>query len=479
MPYTPLPPEKLRRAIRVNLLAGALGMPWFAVAVGMPLILWLEWLDARGWQIGLIVAIQQLSVFFQLPSALLSERLPRHKTLWAVLAIPHRLLWIAPAILSVTLASVQPDAVIYIMMGVVALSGALGAAPTPLWYCWMGRLIPDSISGRFWGVRQATVMASFMVSMLVVGLYLDRAIIDHAAEAFAWVFGVSALLGVLDIFVHMNVPEPPIPRADIPEKSPTLRARLRVMRAHPDFMRFCFGMGAVMFAIGISGSFIPIYLKHDFAFSYSEQAMLPVCSALGTILAGLTLGRVIDRVGARSVVIGLIMIAPCTTFGWYFLHDGVWTMGGMDFRQALVVAIGIHLAGGVAYGGIGVCQLQMLSRLVPPTQRLFGTAFFWAMVGLLAALAPLIGGGVMDLMERHPIPLHLPGGHPVSFFQVLILLHILAMWTLALPLFRKLTLPPGGQPLRHHILSMIPGNAFRALVNTTTGSLSSPPSEEE
>lgn len=450
--------------------AGAIGMPWVAVALGMPFILWLEWTGARGWQIGLLVTIQQLMVVFQLPSAILTERRAQHKRLWASLAIPHRLLWMVPGFLSLGVAPVARENSVYIMMLIVAISGALGAAPVPLWFCWMGRLIPPTVSGRFWGTRQAVVMAAFMASMLAVGFFMDQAMMRDAARGFACLFILVALLGALDIVVHLGVPEPE--NQDIPQDSPSLPERLRRTLRHRDYLRFCAGMGSVMFALGLIGSFIPVYLKRDFNFTFAEQAILPVCNAAGTLCAGLVLGRLIDRIGSRPVVIGLIGLAPLTAAGWFGLTDGTWLLFGWPLRQVLVIAVLIHLCGGFLYGGIAICQLQMVTRFVPAGQKLFGTALFWVLIGLFAATGPLMGGMVLDLFERYPIPLRLPGGRAMAFFHVLLLFHVAVMWLIALPQFRRLAIPRGERPLRHHILSIIPGNSFRAVVNTMVGPLS-------
>ena len=457
----------------LNMGAGTLGMVWVSVVFGMPFILWLEWLGARAWQIGLMVTIQQLCVLFQLPSAVWCERMRRHKTLWAMLAVPHRLLWIVPGVLSLTLVPDRPELAVYLVMVTVAVSGALGAMPVPLWFCWMGRLIPPAISGRFWGTRQAVVLAGFICSMLLVGNYLDAAMARDAARGFAWVFIIAAVCGASEILIHLGVPEPD--NTEIPARTLSMQERLRIIRRHPDFLRFVLGMGALMFSIGLIGSFIPVHLKRTFAFSFAHQAWLPVFNGVGMMVSGLVLGRLIDRVGSRSVLIGLIILGPCTTFAWFFLHQGYWMLHDWPIRQALVVAIVIHLTGGFFYGGMGVCQLQMLQRFVPAEQRLFGTAFFWVSLGLLAASAPLLAGAIVDYVDAHPPGIRLPGGQPLGFFHILVTLHILAMWLLALPLLRGLAVSPGERPLRQHILSIIPGNSFRAVANTGMGPISSPP----
>jgi len=472
-----LPPDQLRRAMRYNMIAGSLGMPWLAVALGMPLILWLEWIGARGWQIGLIVTIQQLMVIFQIPSAMLAERMVRHKNVWATLAIPHRLLWLVPAILSLTLAQDHPQAAIYIMMGCVAVSGALGAAPTPLWFCWMGRLIPPEISGQFWGKRQAICMAMFMIAILIIGITLNHGESRNPALAFAWVFAIVSLLGVIDIIVHyFGVPEPP--NTDIPVRKLSLRERLTILFAQRNYMRFCFGMGVTMFAVGLSGSFIPVYLKRYYEFTYVHQSLMPVFGSIGAILAGLTLGRMIDRVGSRAVLLALVFAGPLSGTGWIFMTSDMAVVGSFSIPKALFVASGVHVIGGFLYGGIGVCQLQMVHGLTPPGQRLFGTAFFWVMIGLIAALGPLAGGSIVDFFDEHPLTLTLPTGDPVAFFHVLVLLHALVIWLIAFPLLRGLRLSDGEQQLRHHIMSIIPGNAFRAVVNTVAGPISSSPDAE-
>ena len=94
MPATPppaaLPESELRRAMRLNICAGSVGMVWGAVAFGLPLPLFMEAIGASGQQLGAVGALRQLAMLGQIPAAFFVERMARRKPFWAGVSALHR-----------------------------------------------------------------------------------------------------------------------------------------------------------------------------------------------------------------------------------------------------------------------------------------------------------------------------------------------------------------------------------------------------
>src|SRR5690242_17014311 len=89
----------IQSGLRLSMTASAIGMAWVATALGIPLILMLQSLGASGVLIGMATTIQQIAMVAQIPSSYFVENLTERKKIWGALAIPHRFLWIIPAVL--------------------------------------------------------------------------------------------------------------------------------------------------------------------------------------------------------------------------------------------------------------------------------------------------------------------------------------------------------------------------------------------
>ena len=137
----PLSDREVRRGLRLNIIAGCLGMTWVAVALNMPYTMLLDALGANGVLQGLSSTIIQLTLAIQIPGALFLESLRSRKAAWGIIAIIHRMIWFIPAYI----AWLHPAAPIgaHFVVVVAALSMALGNFAAAAWHSWMADLVPE------------------------------------------------------------------------------------------------------------------------------------------------------------------------------------------------------------------------------------------------------------------------------------------------------------------------------------------------
>lgn len=460
----------VRRGLRLNMLAGTLGVGWMAMTVSLPLTMLLETLGAGGTLMGLSVTVQQLAMAVQIPAALWVERLKRRKRFWASLAIPHRLLWLGPALL-LFFPSVSPQTVVALTLVAVTLSSIMAHATVPAWFSWMADLVPPESSGRFWGLRQSVTTAAFVTAMIATGWILDKA---EGLNGFKTVFILGALLGTADILVHLGVPEP------APHRHPhrrALRERLKAPWRNPDFVWLTLAMGAWAFSASLHASFTPVYLKRTFGIEYRHLVLLPVAGALSAILSGIPLGKAIDRLGARGLGVLLMLLGPALAFFWFLLYPGNLTLGPLTLPSPIAVLLLSHVLAGGLYAGIGLCQIHLVNTLTARDGRTLAMAMHWSTVGALAALGPLFGGGVMDAWTRHSETFITPWGASFTFFQALVIIHVLLAWGLAIPLLRRVKTRAGECSARMILAGLRTGNPFRPLFPTAGGYLNTLPPE--
>ncbi|MFZ4775438.1 MAG: MFS transporter [Terrimicrobiaceae bacterium] len=457
--------RELVHSMRLSVLAGCLGMLWMSLSVGLPLTMFMQAIGASGVMIGLLGTVRLMSMAAQIPGAMLCEHLGSRKRVWATLAVTHRALWVVPALFALFWAPDQHWVPLAVLT-VIALSEVLGNASGAPWISWMTDLVPSKKSGSFWGTRQSIIMA-----VSVLGLWLAGYILDHYQTAgesridlhgFAVVFGLAAFLGVSDIIVHLGVREPrPSPADQAASQFERMLSPLR----NRDFRQLTLAIGIWNMGFAMVATFGVVYLKKDFGLSYSELAALTVAGAVGAVVTGYFMGKLIDRLGARISAALLFLTAPLTMLGYFFLNTSRIHWGAFEISQATLVIFSISIVGGALFSGIGLCQLRLIGMLSIPSGRTMWMAVHSCLVGLLAAMGPVIGGVIMDRFAAHPWYFILPGGSPFSFYQAQILLFFFVTWAVALPLLLSTRTPVAEMPFNSAVSEMLLTNPLQVLRN--------------
>ena len=449
----PITAARVRRGLRINMGVGALGMVWFALALGMPLTMFMERLGARDVTIGMVVTVQWLAMVMQIPSALVAERLANRKRYWGILATLHRLLWFLPPLIPALFPSGGSMAG-WAMLALVTASSLLAHASAAPWFSWMADLIPERQRNRFWARRQSLTQGAFLVAMGFGGWILDRYSGPDAAGAgflgFRIVFVLAAVAGVADILIHLLVPEPSPAPAALGEG---LSKRLRKPFADPDFLWLTLAFGAWSFGLGLIGSFGFLYLRRTFHASYTHLAAFTVCAALGTVVASPLWGKVMDHVGERTFALGMFAVAPLFGLQWFLLPTGSLSfglplLGAVSIPAAVLQVCVVGILSGGFYTGAPLAQMVLTSAVTKKEGRTLAMAMHWTLVGALGAAGPAVGGWIMDWTANHPMPWQLPTGPPLAGFHVLVLAHMLISWLIALPLLARTRPHHGSLPVR-------------------------------
>lgn len=455
--------RRLRSGLRTSVLASVLGMFWVAVAFGVTTTMFMEALGVSGVMIGAAVTVQQLAMVVQIPAALFAERLSTRKWFWAIMASAHRLVWLLPPLLPFIFRHDLQRAAIW-MLCILALSALLAHAATASWMSWMADLVPDAMKGRFWGRRQGATVMALLVATAFIGWLLDRFPAPSpqggSFTGFAIAFILAAGFGTADILVHCLVPEP---KPTVDTSGRRLWHRLLAPLQERDFRWLTLSMGSWTFSVGMVGSFGMVYLKRQFDASYLALTAIAIAASLGTTAVGPLWGRMMDRLGPRAF--GGIMLFTAPLFGliWFLVDDSLialpWFGGGRHVPQPVFIIFFSSLAAGAFYSGVALCHFNLGGVLAPRQGRTVAMAMHWTLVGLMGAMGPICGGRLMDALAGKELPLTLPTGEPMAFFHVLVVLHILSVWLIALPLFTRISKRDIGELS----LRSLVGNPLRAL----------------
>jgi len=457
--------EDIRSGLKLVSLCGSFAFVWLAIAVGMPLTMFLEFIGASGLQIGMVVAAQQLPLALQIPAALVVERMPSRKPSWFVLALAHRVLWFVAAIVPFTLGVSQ--AAVWTIIAMVAVSFILGQMSSPMWQGWMADLVPSTVSARFWGVRLSVQMAFFLAAVWGSGVALDafRAR-GETLYGFALLFGISAVFGTLDILLHLRVPEP------APQPPPPLKIaeRFKEILKCRDFVLLTSGLCAWYAGVSLLGVFTPICLKRDFSMNYTEISLFIMTASLGTVLLGVPLGKLGSRFGSRPLCAICMFVAPALMLMWFFVSPLPMDVklpffGAVEMPSALIMMLPFQLISGGLYACVGLFQFHLAGLHTKREGRTLWMASHWCPIGICSAASPLLGGFLMDFFSAHPMKIILPRGCPLNFYHVLLVLAALIAWGGALLLLK---MKKGGTEftLEEIFRTMFAGNPFRAVMSS-------------
>ncbi len=443
--------RELQISMRRNIAAGVLGNVWTVAVYGLPLPLFMQAIQATGFQLGLMGAVRQAAMFAQLPSAFFVEGLHRRKPFWAAVAIVHRALWLVPAFLPLVWPSGKAHWVLLLILA-LGLSDCLGNVATAPWLSWMADLLPAGRAGRFWGGRQRFVSASVFVAAISYGWILDAA--NHHSGGligFTIVFALAAAFGVADILVHLGVAEPAQSRS-ASGQSPW--RRLLAPLRDRDFRRLTLAMGAWTAALalpgyynGVPGFFNVVYLHEAFGATYSEASCLILFSALGAILLSRMIGHRIDVFGVRLVAMALAAIGPLFTLFWFLASPVAMVLpivGRIPQPVPLMSASSLIIGG--CYVGMQLCQYRFTQALTPNSGRTMAMAVHWSFAGVIGSFGALAGGWIKDHFPSAWTHWMVPGGAPFSYFHVLILLQVLLAWGVVLPLLASTRTERQGAP---------------------------------
>ena len=435
-------------AMGFNTVAGSLGSGWLAMTYAMPLILFMQAIGASGVVIGLVSTVRLLAVSAQIPAALATEGLHSRKPFWSRCALVHRCLWFVIAGMA-WWCSPRAWWLPFAILALVGASEMLGNASAAPWLSWMADLIPLSIAGRFWGIRQSVVTVAYLGGFVLSGQILDATAISGEAQprGFAIVFAIASCLGVGDILVHFFVREP---RPVLSPRGVAFHRRILAPVANRNFRLLTLSLGAWNFGLSMTAAFALVYLKRDLGVTYSQLAALSIAAALGAIVTGYGFGEIMDRIGARLLGVILLFATPLPLVPWFFVNRSNVAVGPFVFPQSIAILSLAAIVGGAISSAITLCQFRLASELSSPRGRTMSMAVHWSFVGLLSALGPTIGGLVMDYFpNRACISLSIPSGLPFSFYHAQLILFTLLLWFVALPLLIGIRMDSPGASATH------------------------------
>jgi MFS family permease len=270
------------------------------------------------------------------------------------------------------------------LIGIVSIFGILRALAETAWYPWSQEIVPDRVRGRFSAVTTVLAMLASSAALAFAGY-----VIKHRAglDGFLLLIGIGTAAGIIGVLVLLMVPGG-IPRSAT-VGSGTHWAQMREALRDRNFTLYLAGLACVTVGTLLYLSFLPLFLKERLGVPPGLVVTLETAVMIGGGVSALLWGWLADRVGSRPVLMPAVALTILIPLGWLLLP-----------RQAahlIPLCAALYFIHGVAYNGVAIgAGRLLLNGVIPPQQSTAYTALYYAGLGLVGGLAPLLAGGILQ-----------------------------------------------------------------------------------
>ena len=422
-------PGRLRDSLRLVTLAGCLAMV-FVAAVGSPMATdYFQKLGFTEVEFGIMGGIPMIMVGMQFLGALWSNHLRSRRAAFMALIIAGRVLW-----LGVVLAPLLPLSVSWrttLILTLMALSSLLQNLGPPIWFSWMGDLIPRRIISRYWGRRMRWMYVVWLVTYgpLVLFGFRYEAWGFSLAQAFSLVVALGVIAGVVDIVLFLWVwePEPVVARS-----RPVLETILEPWRQH-EFRSYMEWNCAYSASVMLGAAFMLLYVIKVLELPLWQVMIMWWVPGIGSAATSDLWGRLIDRHGSRPILVLCTALKPLAPLMFFVItrETAFWGLG-----LFFVVDSALNMGAQLATNGF-------MLRMAPRENRGMFVAAIASLPGIAGGLAAIAGGYLLKLWEGHNIELL---GRVWDNYQYLFLLSTV-LRALCIPLALRIKEPASAEPL--------------------------------
>ena len=344
------------------------------------------YLNLSEFMIGLLAAIPYLVTLVQLPGSYYICRNGCRKKVAFRAAAAARLLWLPILFLGLT-PQFGPTANSLLIVAVFLVSHAFAQVSYLAWLSWTSDLVPDEIRGTFFGTRNMLCGAAGIAAVLIFGNLVD---IFEQQRRFDLAAGVpvaaAVVFGLLSLHYMNRIAESP----PSPEPPSGVLQKLSGPFKEANFRRFLLFAFTWNFAVYFAAPFFSLYYLRDLKYSYGFVALLTTVGSVLDLIGMQVWGSVSDKIKNKAVI-------RMAGWGVVFL-PALWVM----VRPAdLVIPIVLQIVSGGFWSGVNLCTHNLLLRLSPQAGKVWFISAYSIVAGLGAAIAPIIGGVVLMVLNAH------------------------------------------------------------------------------
>jgi len=433
--------SKKRKGRRNYNLFGLFNEFSFNLIFGNVLILYLIRLNASNSFIGLISSFGYISFFFILLGKKVLKRLNIIRTMGWTWLLRNTVL--IPMVLSPYFASkgktLTATIIIFtslLLFHMVRGIGLVGSSP----------LVRELSAGKDRGKFLSTYQTLVNVSVLLAGITI---VIFLKPQSPLYIFSIFFALGIITGFIGtgflFTIPEPEGGSEGVKD---SLIDSLKESLKSPAIRKFIYPFSLFLFTSAMARPFILVYAKEIFLISDRTAMILSVFGTIGNIIMGLMSGFLLDRIGAKPLMIVYAFITGIS------LIPGLLPAGVVMLNFMLLTGMMFFMFQLGSAGAVNGSQTYFYSIISQRDQVNLGIIYFFIM-GLTGAVGSNAGGWYLDLLRL------LYPDSPVTIYRIFFSTAIFLILIVIL-LMRSLE-SKGAQPLPKALRIMFSVKDLRAI----------------
>ena len=368
-------------------------------------------LGANEGQIGTLASVRRLAGFAQLFTNHFLEQIGSKRRLYYCVSGASRTVKLLIALLPTIPLAFVSNNVVWWLLFVMFIMGAADSMILVLKKTWMSELTPPEIRGRYFGLRNIFVGSFGMIVGYVGSRYVDHwEAAGRGMFGFQTLFAASAFLGFLSLAVMAITPEEP----GEPKKQSlrTLLESFQIPFRDKSFAIWIAFRGCYSFATGFADPFFPVYLLKQLRLPLATVAIYTAVGQIAGIALSRFWGTLADRYGNKAVLVIVCVAKSIYPALWIFAtgRNTLWAIMWLGF---------VHCIRGFN-SGQHITVLNLALWLSPDESRPMYLACESAVVSLMAAISPFLGGLLIELIAGRQAEISILGWQ-----QTLCAIHIL------------------------------------------------------
>lgn len=378
------------KTLRAANLDGAFANAFATLVGGAFMVKLLQFFGGSDLWIGAFTAIPALLGLMQIPGAIWGRRKPFYRKFVAPGGWLWRLLYLP--LIVIPWLPISDQLKILLLMTCVILASAAVQIVTPIYNEWLAEMIPPTSRGWYFSRRNA-LAAGIGAAVSMGGSFLFDAFADsnQLKVGFTVIFSLGGMFAITSMYFFMQMTE----RERANPLELTVSAGLRAMMApfrDRDFRKVLVFLTFFIFAQAFAGNFYAAYAFEELHMSMRLLSVTAIAHATGNIASIRIWGYLADKYGNKPLLVILGLGIAVTPIQWQMLTPG------QDLRNAIILGVG-HIFAGMFWGGISVCQFNLLLATAKEEDRANYIGAGLALSSLVGAVSPYLGSEMMHWMR--------------------------------------------------------------------------------
>jgi MFS family permease len=377
--------KRIQRALWLFWLDGLLVSTSVSL-VSSYLVLYALEFGATSSQIGLMSTIIGVaSMAALLPGAQLAERWldPQRAVLVFSRGI-GQLVWLALGSLPFFVTG-QPA--VYGVLALRATRAFTMQASNPAWTTLSAQIVPQWLRGKYFAARNIAKQVAALLVVPAAGLLIDRLGFPIGYQI---CFGLATLVGVGAFWAYARIP---FEHADTEAQVSAAAQDGEIWNSDQDrrnFWIFCATSACWTFSVQVAAPFFSVYLVQVLGATAGIVGTLTAVQNLAALPGQVFYGRWLDRRGIKRTFALSGLLIPFMIWSWVLVRSP-WGV------------LPIRVAAGFLFAGFNLSNFNMLLAVTPQVHRTRHIALYRTITQSAVALAPLLGGLIVDRFGFLPV----------------------------------------------------------------------------